>query len=169
MQLLLERFFDQKSWHWTLTIDDWTLNIDYWTLTIWRLHYWNRFFVNFVEETKTSITPIVMAEAFGLTSCTSGLASESKLSRNPEAQHDFILKLSHHFGKNSEKSRAESSSPWTVPRCILCSLKALDTKTGTMYMFWLRLFLLFLFQQNCRRTSFFLCQLNCRKTTKKGA
>ena len=43
-----------------------------------------------------------MDEASGLTSCTSGLASESQLSCSPEAQPGFILKLIHHIGQNSE-------------------------------------------------------------------
>ena len=42
-----------------------------------------------------------MAETFGLTSCPSGLVSESELSHNPKAQYGFILKLSRHRGKNT--------------------------------------------------------------------
>ena len=38
--------------------------------------------------------------AFGLTSCSSGLVPESKLSHKPEAQYGFVPKHSHHGGKN---------------------------------------------------------------------
>ena len=42
-----------------------------------------------------------MSKAFSLTSCISGLASESSLSRSPETQYGFVPKLSHHGGKTS--------------------------------------------------------------------
>ena len=48
---------------------------------------------------KTEKTPLMTASAFGLTSCTPGLAFESELSRSPEAQYGFVSKLSHHGGK----------------------------------------------------------------------
>ena len=43
-----------------------------------------------------------MAETFGLTSCPSGLVPKSKLLHSPKAQYGFMLKLSHHRGKNSK-------------------------------------------------------------------
>ena len=43
-----------------------------------------------------------MATAYGLSSWTSSIALESELSRNLEAQHGLVPKLSHHGGKNSE-------------------------------------------------------------------
>ena len=42
-----------------------------------------------------------MAETFGLTSCPSGLVPKSKLLHSPKAQYGFMLKLSHHRGKNT--------------------------------------------------------------------
>ena len=42
-----------------------------------------------------------MAEAYGLTPCTSGLASESKLSCSPKVQFGFVPNHSHHGGKTS--------------------------------------------------------------------
>ena len=38
--------------------------------------------------------------AFGLTSCSSGLVPESKLSHKPEAQYGFVPKHILHGGKN---------------------------------------------------------------------
>ena len=52
-------------------------------------------------RTKTIKTPLMMAEAFGLTSCSSSLALESELSRRPEVQYSLTFKLSHHGGKNT--------------------------------------------------------------------
>ena len=40
-----------------------------------------------------------MAEAYGLTPCTSGLTSESKLSCSPKVQFGFVPNHSHHGGK----------------------------------------------------------------------
>ena len=59
---------------------------------------------NVIEKwiiTKTIKTPLTMAEAYGPTSCTSGLASESELSRWPKVHYGFVPKLSHHGGKNT--------------------------------------------------------------------
>ena len=42
-----------------------------------------------------------MAEAYGLTPCTSGLASESELSCSPKVQFGFVPNHSHHGGKNT--------------------------------------------------------------------
>ena len=50
-------------------------------------------------KTKTIKTPLMMAEAYGPTSCTSALVPESKLSHRPEVQYGFVPKLSHHGGK----------------------------------------------------------------------
>ena len=41
-----------------------------------------------------------MATAYGLSSCPSCLALESKLSRSLEVQYGLVPKLSHHGGKN---------------------------------------------------------------------
>ena len=41
-----------------------------------------------------------MAEAFGLSCCTSALVPKSKLLHSAEAHHGFMLKLSHPSGKN---------------------------------------------------------------------
>ncbi len=43
-----------------------------------------------------------MAEGYSPSSCLSGFMPKSKLLHNPEIQYGFILKLSHHGGKNSE-------------------------------------------------------------------
>jgi hypothetical protein len=50
-------------------------------------------------KTKTIKTPLMMSVVFDLTSCTFGLASESKLSRRLKVQYGFVPKLSHHGGK----------------------------------------------------------------------
>ena len=50
-----------------------------------------------------------MSEAYGPTSCTFGLAPESKLSRSPKVQYGFMLKISHHGEKNTAL-RAEKHS-----------------------------------------------------------
>ena len=47
--------------------------------------------------------PAVMSELFELSSCTSGLVPESKLSPGPQAQYGFVPKLSHPSGKNNKK------------------------------------------------------------------
>jgi hypothetical protein len=57
------------------------------------------------SETKTGKTPLVMAELFELSFCTSGLAPKSKLLRSPKVQYGFILKRSHHSGKNTVSLR----------------------------------------------------------------
>lgn len=44
-----------------------------------------------------------MAELFELSSCSSGIVLESKLSHKPQAHDDFVLKFSHHSGKNNKK------------------------------------------------------------------
>ena len=49
-----------------------------------------------------------MSEAYGPTSCTFGLAPESKLSRSPKAQYGFVPKLSHHDGKTIKKLSVRS-------------------------------------------------------------
>ena len=46
-----------------------------------------------------------MAELFELSFCTSGLAPKSKLLRSPKVQYGFILKRSHHSGKNTVSLR----------------------------------------------------------------
>jgi hypothetical protein len=51
-------------------------------------------------KTKTINTPLMMAAAFGPTSCTSGLVPKSKLLHSPEDQNGFVPKLSLHGGKN---------------------------------------------------------------------
>ena len=51
-------------------------------------------------KTKTIKTPLMMAVAFGPSSCPSGLTPKSKLLRNPESQYGFVPKHSHHGGKN---------------------------------------------------------------------
>ena len=50
-------------------------------------------------KTKTIKTPLMMAEAYGPTYCTSAHVLESKLSHKPEAQYGFVPKLIHHGGK----------------------------------------------------------------------
>ena len=47
-----------------------------------------------------------MAEAYGLLCCPSALVPESELSHSSEAQHCFILKLSHPSGKNAVPLRS---------------------------------------------------------------
>ena len=42
-----------------------------------------------------------MAEAYGSSYCAFGLVPASKLSHRPQAHYGFILKLSHHGGKNT--------------------------------------------------------------------
>ena len=42
-----------------------------------------------------------MAEGYSPSSCLSGFMPKSKLLHNPEIQYGFILKLSHHGGKNN--------------------------------------------------------------------
>ena len=49
-----------------------------------------------------------MATASCLTSCPSGIVPESKLSHKPQAHDGFILKLSHHVGKNHRASRLKT-------------------------------------------------------------
>ena len=51
-----------------------------------------------------------MAEAFGLSCCTSALVPESKLSYCSEAHHGFILKLSHPIGKNHRPSDSKTKN-----------------------------------------------------------
>jgi hypothetical protein len=53
-----------------------------------------------IMKTKTIKTPLMMAVAFGPTSCPSGLVSKSKLLHSPEVQSGFVPKLSLHGGKN---------------------------------------------------------------------
>ena len=53
------------------------------------------------------------AEVYDLTCCPSGLAFKSELLRRPEAHHGFLLKLSHHGGKNTAL-RAEKHSSQLV-------------------------------------------------------
>ncbi|MBR4240093.1 MAG: hypothetical protein IKO85_00595 [Bacteroidaceae bacterium] len=55
---------------------------------------------------KTVKTPLMMALAFGQSSCSSGLTPKSKLLRNPEAQYGFVPKHSHHGGKNTVTLRS---------------------------------------------------------------
>ena len=43
----------------------------------------------------------MMSEAFGLASCPSAFVLKSTLLHKPQAQYGFMLKLSHHGGKNS--------------------------------------------------------------------
>ena len=66
-------------------------------------------------ETKTIKTPLMMAEAFGSTFCTSALVPESKLSHRSEAQYGLVPRLSHHGGKNhalcAEKPDFRDSRP----------------------------------------------------------
>ena len=52
-----------------------------------------------------------MAEAYSLTSCTSSLALESKLSRRPEVQDSLVPKLSHHGGKNTALCAKKQFTP----------------------------------------------------------
>ena len=51
-------------------------------------------------ETKTIKKPLMMAVAFGPTSCPSGLVPKNKLLHSPETQYGFVPKLSLHGGKN---------------------------------------------------------------------
>jgi hypothetical protein len=51
-------------------------------------------------KTKTIKTPLIMAVAFGPTSCSSGHVPKSELLPSPEAQYGFVPKNSHHGGKN---------------------------------------------------------------------
>ena len=50
-----------------------------------------------------------MATAYGLSFWTSSIALESELSRNLEAQHGLVPKLSHHGGKNSARCAKKPS------------------------------------------------------------
>ena len=50
--------------------------------------------------TPTKRTPLMMAVAFGPTSCSSGHVPKSELLHSPEAQYGFVPKHSHHGGKN---------------------------------------------------------------------
>ena len=57
-----------------------------------------------------------MSETYGPSSCPSGLALESKLSRSQEAHSGFMLKLSHHSWKNPgscEPEKHDMSKPNT--------------------------------------------------------
>ena len=49
-----------------------------------------------------------MAEAFGSTSCTSGLVPERKRSHSSEVQYGFVPKLSHHDWKNHRPSDSKT-------------------------------------------------------------
>ena len=51
-------------------------------------------------KTKTKKTPLMMAVAFGPTSCSAGLVPKSKHLHSPEAHDGFVPKLSRHGGKN---------------------------------------------------------------------
>ena len=51
-------------------------------------------------EEKNIKNTAVMAELYELSSCTSGIVPESKLSHKPQAQYGFVPKLSHPSGKN---------------------------------------------------------------------
>ena len=51
-------------------------------------------------KTKTTKTPLMMAVAFGPTSCSSGLVPKSKFLHRPETQYGFVPKHSLHGGKN---------------------------------------------------------------------
>jgi hypothetical protein len=53
-----------------------------------------------VMKTKTIKTPLMMAVAFGSTSCPSAFVPKSKLLHNPEIQYAFVPKHSRHGGKN---------------------------------------------------------------------
>ena len=70
---------------------------------IWQLYVKNQLSEVYVIKTKTIKTLLMTAEAYGPTSCTSGLASESRLSRRPEVQYCFVPKLSHH-GRKTPKT-----------------------------------------------------------------
>lgn len=61
-----------------------------------------------------------MAEACGLSSCTSGLALESKLSRMSEVRYSLVPKLSHHEWKNIGFSSLKNIS--TMRSCFLVSI-----------------------------------------------
>ena len=52
-------------------------------------------------KTKTIKTPLMMAEAYGLSSCPSCLVPKNKFLHRPEVQSGFVPKLSHHGGKNT--------------------------------------------------------------------
>ena len=59
----------------------------------------------------------MMAVACGLTSCSSGLVPESKLSHSPEAQSGFVPKLSRHGGKNiALRAEKPGDLPQPLPR-----------------------------------------------------
>ena len=51
-------------------------------------------------KTKTIKTPLMTAEAYGLSCLPSGLVPESTLSHRPKAHHCLVPKLSRHGGKN---------------------------------------------------------------------
>ena len=68
-------------------------------------------------KTKTRKTPLVTAEAFGLTSCSSSLVPESKLSHRSEAQYGLVPRLSHHEWKNPA-SLENRFSPCETGTCV---------------------------------------------------
>jgi hypothetical protein len=53
----------------------------------------------------------MMAEAYGSSYCAFGLVPASKLSHRPQAHYGFILKLSHHGGKNTALRAKKVSAP----------------------------------------------------------
>ena len=59
-------------------------------------------------KTKTIKTPLMMAEAFGLSVWPSNLALESKLSRSLESHPGLVPRLSHHEWKNHRASRSKT-------------------------------------------------------------
>ena len=74
---------------------------------------------------KTTKTPLMMAVAFGPTSCPSGLAPKSKLLLRPETQYGFVPKHSLHGGKNIAL-RAEK--PYSAMRSFFSEAGVLPLK-----------------------------------------
>ena len=81
-------------------------------------------------KTKTTKTPLMMAVAFGPTSCSSVLVPKSKLLHRPETQYGFVPKHSLHGGKNTAL-RAEK--PYLAMRSFFSEAVFLLTKYVTSH------------------------------------
>ena len=83
-------------------------------------------------KTKTIKTPLMMAVAFGPTSCPSGFVLKSELLHNPEVQYGVVPQTSHHGGKNiALRAKKQISQQITrIPRILLSFWSSLrDSKS----------------------------------------
>ena len=82
-----------------------------------------------IMKTKTIKTPLMMAVAFGPTSCPSGFVLKSELLHNPEVQYGFVPQTSHHGGKNLALRAKKQISP-QIPQILLLFWSSLrDSKS----------------------------------------